>query len=64
MWGKPGLFMQGHIIRRTIPVPGGKGSLNYGGITRKSRAFSRVITPVNAHITPKNAYFTRELARS
>ena len=37
---------------------------NYGGITRKSRTFSRVITPVNAHITPKNAYFTRELARS
>ena len=39
-------------------------ALNYGGITRKSRVFSRVITPVNARITPKNAYFTRELARS
>ena len=39
-------------------------ALNYGGITHKSHAFSRVITPVNAHITPKNAYFTRELARS
>ena len=26
---------------------------NYGGITCKLRAFSRVITPVNAHITPK-----------
>ena len=35
-------------------------ALNYGGITRKSR----VITQVNAHISPKNAYFTRELARS
>ena len=41
-----------------------KITLNYGGITRKSRAFSRVIMPVNAHITPKTAYFTRELARS
>ena len=29
---------------------GGKGSRNRG-ITRKSRVFSRVITPVNAHIT-------------
>ena len=27
---------------------------NFGGITRQSRAFSRVITPINAHITPKN----------
>ena len=27
----------------------GEIALNYGGITRKSRAFSRVITPVNTH---------------
>ena len=31
-------------------------ALNYGGITCKSRAFSRVITPVNAHISPKTAH--------
>ena len=37
---------------------------NYGGITRKPRAFSRVITLLNAHISPKNACFTRKLARS
>ena len=36
-------------------------ALNYGGITRKSRAFSRVITAVNAHITPKNRVNRREV---
>ena len=29
-------------------------ALNYGGITRKSRAFSRVIMAVNAHISRVN----------
>ena len=40
-----------------LKLPGGKGSRNYAklccGITRNSHAFSRVITPVNAHITAK-----------
>ena len=31
-------------------------TLNYGVITRKSRTFSRVNTPFNAHFTPKYAY--------
>ena len=44
-----------------ICYPGAKVRViarNYGVITRKSRAFSRVNTPFNAHFTPKYAYFT------